>query len=219
MQIEVLREAILKGQKDAACEAARALLNEGYKVEDIIHTGLTESLRLLDVKCTTEEFNLLEIMLSGRAMMAVMDDVIAEWLPSATVAKDNSASIVLGTIKGDIHELGKHVVKVILIADGYRVVDLGKDVPPLAFVESAAMEGASFIGVSSLITLTIPYIREIKNLLLREGLTDVHVIAGGAAIQQSDKEDLNVDYVAKNAFDGLHYIQNVLSGMPPDSIE
>ena len=71
------------------------------------------------------------------------------------------------------------------------------------------MEGAGFIGVSSLITLTIPYIREIKGVLYKEALAGIRVIAGGAAIQQAQAEDLNVDYIARDAFDALHYLESV----------
>jgi methylmalonyl-CoA mutase cobalamin-binding domain/chain len=146
-------------------------------------------------------------MLAGRAMMAVMDKVVAKHLPAAKQALVAPAqTIVLGTIKGDIHELGKHVVKMLLKANGFKVIDIGKDVHPANFVKAAAIEGASSIGVSSLITLTIPYIREIRHLLAAEGIEGVTVLAGGAAIQQARPEDLNVDFIAKSAFDGLHFL-------------
>lgn len=205
--LQPLVEAVVNGENDRSVVLAECLVRDGCAVEQLIHEGLTAALRSLDAKCTNEEFNLLEIMLAGRAMMSVMDKVVARHFPAVTHASVASGqTIVLGTIKGDIHELGKHVVKMLLKANGFRVIDIGKDVHPVNFVKAAAIEGAASIGVSSLITLTIPYIREIRHILAAEGMHGVTVLAGGAAIQQARPEDLNVDFIAKNAFDGLHFL-------------
>ena len=210
-----LIQNVVNGETRQAVEEAEKLLSNGLAIESLIHDGLTVALRSLDSKCTNEEFNLLEIMLAGRAMTAVMDKVVLKQLPSHGALVSADKIMVLGTIRGDIHELGKHVVKMLLRANGYKVVDLGKDIAPQAFVKAALMEGAGFIGVSSLITLTIPYIREIRTLLREEGMTDVKVLAGGAAIQQANADDLNVDYVASDAFDALNY----LAGLPAKTLE
>lgn len=206
-EINKLIQAIVTGETQISVKLSEKLINNVLSIERLINEGLTAALRSLDTKCTNEEFNLLEIMLAGRAMMAVMDEVVAKHLPrSSKVQTLPERTIVIGTIKGDIHELGKHVVEMLLKANGFRVIDLGKDVHPANFVKAAIMEGAGYIGVSSLITLTIPYIREIKEILYREGIVDIKVIAGGAAIQQVYTKDLNVDYIARDAFDALHYL-------------
>jgi methylmalonyl-CoA mutase cobalamin-binding domain/chain len=210
--------AVVNGETQISVEIAERLIISGLPIEELIHDGLTAALRSLDAKCTNEDFNLLEIMLAGRAMMAVMDNVVAKHLPSSSssvILPDKV--IVLGTIRGDIHELGKHVVKMLLKANGYKVVDIGKDVHPSNFVKAAIMEGARYIGVSSLITLTIPYIKEIRDTLYKGGLTDIKVIAGGAAIQQANADDLNVDYVARDAFDVLHYLESRAAPCRPSS--
>lgn len=206
MEINRLIQKVVNGETQQAVEVAELLVAGGLAIESLIHDGLTVALRSLDAKCTNEEFNLLEIMLAGRAMTAVMDRVVAKHLlsPAAEVSPDKI--VVLGTIKGDIHELGKHVVKMLLRANGFKVIDLGKDVGPQSFIKAALMEGAGYIGVSSLITLTIPSIREVRDLLRKEGLADVKVIAGGAAIQQACADDLNVDYVAADAFDAVAWL-------------
>lgn len=206
-EIYKLIQAVVNGEVQISIDIAERLIKNGVTIEKLIHEGLTAALRSLDAKCTNEEFNLLEIMLAGRAMMAVVDKVVARYLPfSSEIVPAPEKTIVLGTIKGDIHELGKHVVKMLLKANGFRVIDLGKDIPPVSFVKAAVIEGAGYIGVSSLITLTIPYIREIKDILCKEGFLYIKVIAGGAAIQQARPEDLNVDYIAKDAFDAIHYL-------------
>lgn len=209
-EIHQLIRAVVDGETKSAVELSERLLSSGFPVEELIHEGLTAALRSLDAKCTNEEFNLLEIMLAGRSMMAVMDKVVAKYLPQSYMTEPApERTIVLGTIKGDIHELGKHVVKMLMKANGFRVIDLGKDVNPASFVKAAVAEGAGYIGVSSLITLTIPYIREIRDIIYKEGLPDIKVLAGGAAIQQAMPDDLNVDYIAKDAFDALHYLESL----------
>ncbi len=92
---------------------------------------------------------------------------------------------------------------------GYQVIDMGKDVDPADLVMSAIDHKADFIAVSSLITTTIPHVREVKKYAADRGGHTVKIIAGGAALQQSSAEYLNVDYVADTAFDGLHYIRSI----------
>jgi len=209
LELRDLIEAIIRGEAEAAVIIADSLLQQNVPCESIIENGLTEALRSLDTKCTNEEFNLLEIMLAGRAMVSVLDEVITPRLPSNSPHSPDK-TIVIGTIKGDIHDLGKQVVKTLFSARGFRVIDIGRDVEPLDFVRIAIIEGAHYIGVSSLLTLNIPFIREIKRILRNEGVNNIKVIAGGAAIQQTRPEDLDVDYVAKDAFDALHYIDRDL---------
>lgn len=209
LQLRDLIEAIIRGEAETAVIIAESLLQQNVPCESIIENGLTEALRSLDTKCTNEEFNLLEIMLAGRAMVSVLDEVITPRLPFNSPHSPHK-TIVIGTIKGDIHDLGKQVVKTLFSARGFRVIDIGRDVEPLDFVRIAIIEGAHYIGVSSLLTLNIPFIREIKRILRNEGVNNIKVIAGGAAIQQTRPEDLDVDYVAKDAFDALHYIDRDL---------
>lgn len=210
--LEHLITAVVAGQNDRAVSIAEVLLKNGTSPESLIQDGLTVALRSLDAKCTAEEFNLLEIMLAGRAMMTVMDNVIAtHLLSSSAIEPVPEKTIIIGTIKGDIHELGKNVVKMMLKAQGLRVIDIGKDASPESFVKAAMLESARFIGVSSLITLTMPFIREIRPLLNDTGLDNVKILAGGAAIQQASPSDLNVDFVAQDVFDAVHYLNGLTS--------
>ncbi|MFN3479005.1 MAG: B12-binding domain-containing protein [Thermodesulfovibrionales bacterium] len=206
IQLDDLIEAIIKGEAEQAVAIAEGLFRQGFSFESIIEDGLTGALRSLDVKCTNEEFNLLEIMLAGRAMMAVLEEVISPNLPSIQPIRDPNRTIVIGTIRGDIHDLGKHVVSTLLTARGFRVIDLGRDVDPVDFARMAVVEGARYIGISSLLTINIPFIRKIKSILREEGLDNIKVIAGGAAIQQARPEDLDVDYIARDVFDALRYL-------------
>lgn len=203
-KLATLIDAVVAGNNREAVVVAEQLIAEGVDVYSIVQDGLMSALQALDVKCTSEEFNLLEIMLAGRALMDVMDNVIAKHLAFSDVGTSKK-TVILGTIKGDIHELGKHVVRIILRTAGYRVVDVGKDTEPSVFVQRALAEKADYIFVSGLITVVMPYVRQIREIMEEKGLK-AKIVAGGAALQQATIDELAVDYVAKDAFDGLHYL-------------
>jgi methanogenic corrinoid protein MtbC1 len=202
--IDNLITAVMEGKNSEAVTIAEALLASGIPVRAIIQEGLTVALKSLDRKCTSEEFNLLELIMAGRAMVDVMDKVVRRYLQSYE-AVQTGPTVVLGTIEGDIHDLGKYVVALVLKAAGFRVIDLGKDIEPNFFVKIAKEEAADYILVSSLITTSIPHVRKIREVVMQEGLT-VKIVAGGAALQQVSAEKLAVDYVAMDVFDGLHYL-------------
>ena len=205
LKLATLVQAVISGNNKQAVGYAETLIAEGTDVYTIVQSGLLPPMQALDVKCTSDDFNLLEIMLAGRALMDVMDKVVTKNLTTTELNEDN-ITIVLGTIKGDVHELGKHVVRIILRTAGYRVVDLGKDVDPAKFVQCAKEEKANYIFVSGLITVVMPYVRQIKQIVNREGLT-VKIVAGGAALKHATCEELAVDYVANDAFEALRYLQ------------
>lgn len=210
MSLEELKKSIIAGANRDAVQIATSLIKRGVSPKEIIISGITKAMEYLDRKCNLEEFCLLELMLAGRAAMDVIDYLNAEGfnMEKTAVASHESPNktIVLGTIKGDVHEIGKNIAAMILKSYGYKVIDLGKDVPPEDFVTAAIENKAQFIGISSLITTTLDHVRMVKELALRKGLHNVKIIAGGAALQQSSPDYLNVDYVVDNPFNALHYL-------------
>jgi len=197
--IKDIKKAIIAGENDDAVAIANILVNRGVKPEEIIVQGVTNAMEYLDKKCTIRDFCLLELMLAGRAAMDVIDCLYAE----GTATDD----ILFDTDIYDIHEIGRNIFSMVMRSHGYQILDMGKDVDPADLVMAAIDNQADFIGISSLITTTIPHVREVKKLAEDKGLSAVKIIAGGAALQQSSAEYLNVDHVADTAFDGLHYIK------------
>lgn len=200
-----LVELLLAGDKEQAVREAKSLLNDGMDIEQVITEGLEAAMLRLDAKCTVDQYNLLEIMLCGRAAMGV----ITELFPADKVSYKRKGTVVLASLEGDIHDLGKNMVKMILTATGYRVVDCGKDCPVDKLVNTAEAEGADAVGVSGLITTIIPQVRRVKDSLTQNNFGHVRVMAGGAALKQATAENLNVDFVAETAFDGLHFLERV----------
>jgi methanogenic corrinoid protein MtbC1 len=119
---------------------------------------------------------------------------------------------VVGTLEGDIHDLGKNVLKGVLTASSYRVVDCGKDCPVAKMIDTAEQERALAVSVSGLITTVIPQVRVLRSKMAEKGLEHIKVMAGGAALKQSSPEKLNVDFVGDTAFDGLHYLDEIAGG-------
>lgn len=206
-----LKEAILEGDSKSAINVAKQLMDQNIEINELVEKGMTKTLESIGHKCMTEEFNLLEILLAGRTMMDVMNQVITPCLKTNT--QDLNApkeTIILGTIQGDIHDLGKNITRTVLQCAGYRVVDLGKDVPPSEFISAAKKENAACIGVSCLLSSTLPLVKQIKCEAETAGVSDIKVILGGGISLQCEPQDLGVDFVATDVFHGLQILNNLL---------
>lgn len=204
-EFETMVGALLAGDHVAALAEARRLTAAGVSAERIVTDGLEVAMGRLDEKCTVEQFNLLEIMLVGRAVSVVVQDLYPEGMPPA----EARATFVIATLEGDVHDLGKNIVKMVLIGKGFRVVDLGRDCPVDTLAEAAERERATAVLVSGLISPIVPQVRRVREALRARGLGGLPVVAGGAALKQVAAADLNVDYVAETAFDGAAYLERL----------
>ncbi len=200
--LDQLVEALLEGDQARAVSEVTILRDAGIDNEVIIKEGIEKAMGQLDTKCTLEQFNLLEIMLVGRAVMGVIKTLYPDLPPLAT-----RGTAVIASLEGDVHDLGKNIVRTIMSAKGYRVIDCGKDCPVEKLVDAAAREGAAIIVISGLITSIIPLVRQVTPLARKRGLTKVKVLAGGAALKQATADILNVDYVADSVFDVIRYLE------------
>jgi methanogenic corrinoid protein MtbC1 len=198
--------AITSGDEKSAVRETRYLLKSGIDKKRIIIDAVEVAMEQLDAKCTVEQFNLLEIMLSGRAVTSV----IKELYPDGEASDNYKGTVILGSLEGDVHDIGKNILKMVLNAKGYRVVDGGKDCPTEKFVEMALTEQPLAIGISGLITTVIPQMKKLREQMKNAGLMDTKLIAGGAALKQSTAENLNVDFLAQNTFDGLNYLNSLI---------
>jgi len=206
--MDLLVKALLDGDQTQAINAAKNLRDAGVGHTQIIVEGVEAAMVQLDVKCTVEQFNLLEIMLAGRAVMGVMKELY----PPGTHSPKTKGTVVLASLEGDIHDLGKNVLKMILTAKGYRVVDCGKDCPVQKLIDTAEQEKVMAIGVSGLITSVIPHVHKLREKLAERGIEHIRITAGGAALKQVSAASLNVDFVAETAFDGVHYLEQIAGG-------
>ena len=203
--LDVLASSLVDGERERCLAMVREMIAQGYQPAEILADGIDVAMAALDRKCTAEQFNLLEIMLAGRAVMAVTN-----LLFPTGACPDPRASVVTAVLEGDIHDIGKSIVKTLLSGARFRVVDCGKDASVAAVVKAVADSGAMAVCVSGLISSVIPLVRKLKPALGAAGLGHVKVLAGGAALKQCSAEALGVDFVGQNAFDAIHYVDNLL---------
>jgi methanogenic corrinoid protein MtbC1 len=200
--LDSLVQALTEGERELSVQIVADLVSRGTRSADIVTGGIERAMAALDRKCTAEQFNLLEIMLAGRAVMAVIRRLFPEEMALPAV----HGAVVVAVLEGDIHDIGKAILKIVLAGNRFRVVDCGKDVPVSAVVGAAAESGAAAVCVSGLISSVIPQVRALKPALAHAGLGHVRVLAGGAALKQCTAAALNVDYVGQTAFDASAYL-------------
>ena len=208
--MEALHAALLDGNHKVAVIETRRLLAQGTTREAVVTDGLAPAMRCLDAKCTIHSFNLLEIMLVGRSVTGVVRELYPDGEPPGA----GLATLVIATLEGDVHDLGKNIVKMVLIGRGYRVIDCGKDCPAETLVDIAGREKAAGVLVSGLISSIIPRVRQVRPTLAAAGLGHLPVLVGGAALKQCSAADLDVDAVAETAFDGARTVDSWF-GAPP----
>jgi methanogenic corrinoid protein MtbC1 len=210
VSMDSLIAALVEGDRAGAVREAGHLIGAGVGRERIVTEGLEIAMKRLESRCTLEQFNLLEIMVAGRAVMEVMNYVY----PEGSRPVSSRGTVVIATLEGDVHDLGKNILRMVLVADGYHVVDCGKDCPIDLLVATARREDARAVCVSGLITSLIPLVRQVKQSLAAAGLPGVPVIAGGAALKMASADNLNVDVVCDSAFDAVNWLDHVGSGHP-----
>jgi len=193
---------LLDGDSQSALTEARRIRASRPDGQRLLVQGLEAAMDSMSAKCTTEQFNLLEIMLTGRAAMAVAREAFPEGSVSET-----RGTVVIATPQGDVHDLGKNITRMVLSSKGFRVVDCGKDCPVAEMVAAAAREHAFAVLASGLISSVVPLVRQLRGLLRERGLAQLAVVAGGAALKQCVAEALNVDYVARDAFDCVQFLE------------
>lgn len=204
-QMKELVDALIEGDQARSVDEARKLVAAGIDTEQIVVHGIGKAIEQLDGKCTIDQFNLLEIMLVGRAVMSVTKELFPQEAQRTPVR----GTVVVCSLEGDVHDLGKNILKMVLSGKGYRVVDCGRDCPLEKLLDAAEKEKAVSICISGLITTVIPQVRRVKELAEKRGLKGIKILAGGAALKQATLELLNVDYVAETAFDGARYLESI----------
>ncbi len=167
-----------KGRAPKVKEAVQAALDEGYDAKDILDQGLLAGMDVIGAKFKNNEIFVPEVLLAARAMNAGVD-LLKPHLIAAGVESKGKA--VIGTVKGDLHDIGKNLVKMMLEGKGITAIDLGVDVSPERFVEAAAENDADVICCSALLTTTMSAMREVVELAKSKGVR-AKVMVGGAPI-------------------------------------
>jgi corrinoid protein of di/trimethylamine methyltransferase len=197
------RQGILDGHVKDAADLAKEALAAGVDPRECIERGYVPAIEELGRQWADGDVFLPELMQGADAMKAAMA-VLRPALVGAGSGALSGPAIVIGTVRGDIHDIGKTLVATFLEANGFRVVDLGRDVPLEAFVDVAEKEDARLIGLSALLTTTMPGQHGVIRLLEERGLRRrVSVLVGGAPVTRAYAESIGADGYAANAVDAV----------------
>ena len=200
-----LVRSIVKG----LCDRARSITNELIKTTpplEIIEKEIVPALNRVGEGYEKKTVYLPELLMSAEAAGAAFE-VIRSAMPTDE-KRARGAKIVLATVLGDIHDIGKNIVKLILENYGYEVIDLGKDVPPETVLEASLKFGAKFVGLSALMTTTLPAMEQTVKIL-REKAPDVKILVGGAVLTKDYADRIGADKYAKDAMEAVRYLESL----------
>lgn len=199
--------AIVEADREAAEEIARRALDAGISPRDIMQEGFVKGIQEVGELFESGELFLPELMLSANAMAGATEVTNAALEGEAAEAK---GKVVLGTVQGDVHDIGKAIVIAYLKANGYEVTDLGRDVAAETFLAKAAEVGADVIGMSALLTTTMEEQRKVVKLI-RERNLPYKTIVGGAPCTQRWADQIGADAYAEDASEGVRKIDALLA--------
>ena len=204
-----IEQAVIDGDQDAVLQRVKEAVQAGEKPELVISQGLTPGLYVVGEKFDAGEYFLPDMMLAAEAMGAAVEYL--EPLIKDSAAGGVKARVVIGTVRGDLHSIGKDIVIMMLKAAGFQVFDLGVDVPAERFIEQVQQQQADLLGISALMTTTIEEQKKIIEGLKEKGLrSQVKVIVGGAPLSEEWAEKIGADAYAADAIAGVKKARTLL---------
>ncbi len=194
--LSALAENLINGKAPEVKELTQKALDDGVAPGEILNDGLIKGMSVVGERFKNNEFYVPEVLIAARAMHAGMD-ILSPALAESGVKP--IGRILLGTVKGDLHDIGKNLVAMMMEGAGFEVVDLGIDVPPEKFVE-AAKDGGGVIAMSALLTTTMTAMKTTMEALEEAGVRDqVKVLIGGAPVTQNYADEIGADGYARDA--------------------
>jgi corrinoid protein of di/trimethylamine methyltransferase len=205
-----LSESLVLGDPDATVELTQQALGEGIEPMDIIQKGLMPGMTTVGEKFSCGDYFLPDLIIAAEGMQRAMELLEPE-LRARQQSLDSTGTVVIGTVKGDIHEIGKSLVATMLSANGFKVFDLGVDVPTAKFIEKVKETGANILGLSALLTTTMTVQREVVAALGAAGIRDqVKVLVGGAPVTRKWAKDIGADGFAEDAIGAVQVAKQLL---------
>ena len=191
-----MAEAVISGNIAEVKKLTEQALNRGDKAQTILEKGLLPGMDFVGQRFKAGEMFIPEVLLSAKTMTSAME--IVRPLLSETESK-GAGTIVIGTVEGDIHNVGKNLVAMLLEGAGFKVIDLGIDVPSEKFVDAVKTRQPNMVGLSALLTTTMPKMKEVIESLAEAGLREsVKVIVGGAPVTEKFAKNIGADGYAPN---------------------
>jgi len=192
-----MSEALISGDIEGIKKLTQEALDGGVSAKEILDKGLLPGMDIVGQRFKACEMFIPEVLRSAKTMQGSMG-ILRPLLSEADAA--GAGTVVIGTVEGDLHDIGKNLVGMMLEGAGFQVVDLGTDVKPGDFVEAAKEHKPSILGMSALLTTTMPKMGETVNALKEAGIRDqIKVMAGGAPVTQDFVDEIGADAYGSNA--------------------
>lgn len=210
-KLEEISQLLQEGQATETVEAVKAALDEGIDARTILNDGLMAGMDIIGEKFKNNEIYIPEVLIAARAMNAGVD-VIKPLLVDNTTAKVKG-KVVVGTIQGDFHDIGKNMVKMFMEGKGLEVIDLGIDVPIEKFIETAKDEGANIIACSALLTTTMARMKDLVEAVKGSDLKEkVKIMIGGAPITEGFCQKIGADFYRADAASAAETAVQICAG-------
>ena len=199
-----IAEGVIGGDEERVARLTREAIERSTPAKRILDDGLIAGMNVVGRRFKEHEIFLPDVLLAARAMYAGMDILkpllVRDGIPS-------QGKVVLGTIQGDLHDIGKNLVSIMLKGAGFEIIDLGNDVAPQRFVQAAKDQGAKVIGMSALLTTTMAKMRDVVELLEQQKLAGkIRTIVGGAPVSEAFAREIGAD---AHGFDAASAVERV----------
>ncbi|MBN1488915.1 MAG: corrinoid protein [Phycisphaerae bacterium] len=194
--LEGMAVALTRGKRDEVVKKVQEAIDEGVPAATILNDGLVGGMSVVGERFRRNIIYVPEVLIAARAMqgaMQILEPVMAD------AGVERAGTVVLGTVKGDLHDIGKNLVGMMLQGGGFEVVDLGTDVPAEKFVEAVKAKKAKVIAMSALLTTTMPYMSKVVDAIKADGLSNVRTMIGGAPVTQRFADEIKADGYAPDA--------------------
>lgn len=209
MDLESLKQRLVEGDARAVTDLAKQALEEGHSAQSVLNEALIPGMQAVGKLFADGEYFVPELLLAARAMYAALD-LLRPHLTASGVAP--AGRVVMGTVQGDLHDIGKKLVVIMLEGNGYQVTDLGTDVSPERFAAAVKETGAQLVGLSALLSTTLPAmgqtVRAIRQL---DPSGAVKVIIGGAPVTQAFADSIGADGFGRDATAAVTLARELLS--------
>jgi 5-methyltetrahydrofolate--homocysteine methyltransferase len=205
---QIIAEEVQKGHHDAVGSRVNDALSQGISAEEILNKGLVRGMNIISEQFKNNEIFIPEVLVSARAMNSGLE-ILESLLAEARVK--SAGKVVIGTAKGDLHDIGKNIVAMLLKGAGFDVVDLGTDVSKEKYLESVQKEEADIVGISALLTTTMVYMREVIEAIKNAGLErNVKIMIGGAPVTRAYADQIRADGYAPDAASAVDLAKELL---------
>ena len=205
--LKALAETVIRGDQNTAVEITKSALDEGTAAESVLKEGLIAGMDVIGDRFKKNEVYIPEVLIAARAMKSAME-ILEPELVKAGVKP--IGKFLIGTTQGDLHDIGKNLVAMMLKGAGFEVIDLGVDISPEKFVEQTKATGTHLVGMSALLTTTMPAMEKTVKALKNAGVS-AKVMIGGAPVTQGYADKIGADGYAADAASAVNVAKNLVA--------